>query len=264
MAPAKALQKVKRFLRRGMTKPDGMSIRTFMHHFMRINNKEIPRIPPFGTNQGLGHQEIKELVLTIIGEDFEAEIDRQGFDPLDHTLDEVIAFCENLEEAQLTKGKPKVTFTSDTNSQGKKRKASTGNHCMVHGECDHDSNSCKVLKNFAKKLHKEYLAKKEGRKAPPGPSKNKSWSRKAEEKKQQTKKELATMVQQLVQDGLCKELATMTKKRKELLAMEIKQEETDSVDLQEFNYDDLKCSPVQEDNSSCDNLSLPSVSTDSV
>ena len=54
----------------------------------------------------------------------------------------------------------------------------------------------------------------------------------------------------------------MTKKCKELLAMEIKQEDTDSVDLQEFNYDDLKCSSVQDEDSVSGSLSLPSISTD--
>ena len=121
-----------------------------MYHFMRINNEEVPRLPPFGTNQGLGQQDIKEIMLTIIGEDFEAKMDRQGFNPLDHTLDEVIAFCENLKEAQLTKGKPKVTFASNTNNQGKKRKANSNHYCMVHHECDHDSTSCKVLKTLPK------------------------------------------------------------------------------------------------------------------
>ena len=68
------------------------------------------------------------------------------------------------------------------------------------------------------------------------------------------------MVQQIVQDKVCKELATISEKYKELLAMEIKQEDTDSVDLQEFNYDDLKCSPVQDEDNIFYSLALPLVS----
>ena len=77
----------------------------------------------------------------------------------------------------------------------------------------------------------ESTRQKDNRKPPPTASKNKSWNRKAEERKQQIKKQLATMVQQLVQDRVHKELATISKKHKELLAMEIKQEDTDPVDL---------------------------------
>ena len=48
-------------------------------------------------------------------------------------------------------------------------------------------------------------------------SKNKSWSRKAEDNKKKSQKELATMVQQMVQDGVHQELVTMSKKHKQLL-----------------------------------------------
>ena len=46
--------------------------------------------------------------------------------------------------------------------------------------------------------------------------------------------------------------------------MEIKQEDTDSVDLQELNYDDLKCSPIQDEDSISGSLSLLSISTNLV
>ena len=67
------------------------------------------------------------------------------------------------------------------------------------------------------------------------------------------------MVQHLVQEGVCKELATISKKHKELLAMEIKQEDTDSVGLQELSYNDLKYSLVQDEDSVSGSLSLPSM-----
>ena len=48
---------------------------------MWINNKEILCLPPFGNNQGLEIQEIKEIVFTILNKEFEVEIDYQKFDP---------------------------------------------------------------------------------------------------------------------------------------------------------------------------------------
>ena len=107
----------------------------------------------------------------------------------------------------------------------------------------------------------ENIRPKEQQEITPVASKNKSWNRKAKEQKHQTKKQLAIIVQQLVQDRVWKELATMSKKWKELLAMEIKQEDSDSMDLQEFNYNDLKCSPIQDEDSVSGSLSLPSIST---
>ena len=57
------------------------------------------------------------------------------------------------------------------------------------------------------------------------------------------------MVKQMVQDGVHQELATISKKCKELFAADVKQEDLDAMDVESFNYDDLDYSPTQDDDS---------------
>ena len=63
---------------------------------------------------------------------------------------------------------------------------------------------------------------------------NKSWTRKAEESKERSKKELAAFIKKQVAQGVQKELASVEKKRKssdDALDM-------DAMDLDTFNYTD--------------------------
>ena len=57
----------------------------------------------------------------ILDKEFEAEIDRQGFESPNYILDEVIAFCRNIKEAQVTNNKTKQTSSQDTSNNGKSR-----------------------------------------------------------------------------------------------------------------------------------------------
>lgn len=62
LVPTKALQRVKRYLRRECRKPAGMSVRTYYQHLTYINNVEIPLLT---TNQRaqLGDDEIIDILL---------------------------------------------------------------------------------------------------------------------------------------------------------------------------------------------------------
>ena len=51
--PFRALAKVRRRLKRQTRKPADMKIRTFVSHFLRINNEELDWIPPFQTSNKL-------------------------------------------------------------------------------------------------------------------------------------------------------------------------------------------------------------------
>ena len=54
MAPFKVLARVKRYLRRGCRKPANMKTRVYINHMTRINEEEIPRLPPdFDTNNSV-------------------------------------------------------------------------------------------------------------------------------------------------------------------------------------------------------------------
>ena len=76
-------------------------------------------------------------------------------------------------------------------------------YCLVHGECGHNSNDCSVLQKEAKQLQKDYTAKNSG-------SKPNTWSRKAEEAKSKSSKELAAYVKKAGHE----EMNAVEKKRK--------------------------------------------------
>jgi hypothetical protein len=61
--PYKALQQVKRYLRRECRKPQDMKVRTYFVNLRRINNEEIPELPWFDPNQGLTDDEIIDILL---------------------------------------------------------------------------------------------------------------------------------------------------------------------------------------------------------
>jgi len=52
-SPYKVLEMQKRYMRRDMRRPPSMPIRTFVNHLLRINDNELPFLPPFGQNQAL-------------------------------------------------------------------------------------------------------------------------------------------------------------------------------------------------------------------
>ena len=58
LMPRKVLARVKRHLRRNCRKPNHMKIREYVQHLSRVNNDEIPLLPPFGRNQNLNADEI--------------------------------------------------------------------------------------------------------------------------------------------------------------------------------------------------------------
>jgi hypothetical protein len=81
MTPAKALTRVKRYLRRFCRKPVDMSVREYFNALQRINNEEIPNLPPFGgDHQKLSMDEIMEIIHFGIPNSWKREMEVQGFD----------------------------------------------------------------------------------------------------------------------------------------------------------------------------------------
>ena len=88
---------------------------------MRINTEEIPFIPPAAANQELSNDELIDILLFGTPKSWQREMDRQGFDPLDNTIQAVVAFMERIEESedpQMRDKKPSAV--SNNNSNGKK------------------------------------------------------------------------------------------------------------------------------------------------
>jgi hypothetical protein len=238
LAPKKSLQRVKRFLRRECRKPSDMKVRTYYQHLIRMNQEELPQLPPFAPNQGLAVDELLDIILYGTPKSWSREMDRQGQDPLTMTIVQVVDFLEQIETAEEFETKT----TRNDKSQGKKKpytktnaKSSDQKHCMIHGWGGHSSDECYKLQGEAKRHKGDSNSKKDWK----GKSSNKTWTRKADDGRDKSKKELASF-QKAVKAGVQKELASIDKKRKS------NKEDGEIIDLhafdaqlKEFNYGDM-------------------------
>ena len=255
MTPFKALQRIKRYLRRSCRKPSDMTARQFYNHFTRINTEELPALPPlFNASQSLGSDESVDIIMFAVPKKWHGEMERQGFDPFAATPNEIIDFCERLEAAESVEGHRSYN-NSNQNSEKKSGKKKSSSHkkardgddnnsklyCLVHGECGHNSNDCSVLQKEAKQLQKDYTAKKGGSSG----NKPNTWSRKAEEAKNKSGKELAAFVKKAVRE----EMNAVEKKRKPDSDDE-EEGELNAIDLSEFDYDKLDNLKIESDDSS--------------
>jgi hypothetical protein len=218
LLPRKVLARVKRDLRRNTRKPNEMKVRDYLRNLRRINNEELPCLPPFQNGQSLSDDELLDILLFGTPKSWQNEMERQGFDPMTSTLDEVVNFMENIETAEEV-SKPKADDSkssgkdkgkSKSKSTDKKDSGSTGNgkkktpyFCKEHGpNYTHDSKDCRVLNGDAK---------------PKGDGKfgNKTWTRKGSESTDKSKKELAALIAKSIEDGVKKATkAASAKKRK--------------------------------------------------
>jgi hypothetical protein len=191
VCPTHGLQRVKRYLRRHCRKPTDMSVREFWANFNRINNEEIPRLPPnYDSAQSLQDDECIDILLYALPKSWQSEMTRQGYNPFENSPTQLIAFCEQLENAEALTNDPKTrTVSYKDKSKSKSNKSKSGDlYCMLHGKGNHKTEDCNTLKSQAKKI-------KSGDKSGSYQSKNKSWNRKDDSKfKKAVKQELKLLM----------------------------------------------------------------------
>jgi hypothetical protein len=272
MAPHKALAKQKRWMRRFCRKPQDMSTRKSVNHICRINDDKIPNLEPFrGNAQKLLLDKIINIVLNGVPCRWIRKMDKQDFDPIVKTLNEVINFCERMEAAedfepardgQKTSHKSKSDKKKDYSKQGKSNSKSSNKYCLLHGNNpSHTTDKCHVLKKQAQSLRK--TAKRDGNQKPA--FNNKTWKRNASKSATTSKKELATFVRKQAR----KELYAFTKKRKmtnndddkksTASLNNIESKEEGKIDLSAFNFqdmDDLKIDSKDDMDSSSSDVSV--------
>jgi hypothetical protein len=247
MAPTKALEKQRRYMRRGCRKPTDMTIRQYVSRMIHINDKELPMLPPFAATNSLTDAEMIDIVLYGMPNSWEQEMAKQGHDPLVMTLGMVTEFCERLETAEDFDKKPKAEVKNQKSSKKKKTShhgSSDGDkYCLIHGNNPtHDSNSCRVLKAQVAKGAKKEGFKKDGKS-------NGSWKSKADYAKNQTKGDLATYVKKIVR----KELNAFTQELKRKAddsdedMKSAKSTVSDVEDYENYNFDDIDMSETFED-----------------
>ena len=245
LIPSRALAKVKRHLRRHCRKPADMSVRQYYQNLYRINTQEIPNLPPFGARQNFREDEFIDIILYGTPGSWAREMERQGFDPMDHTPEEVVAFMEQLESAEShekTATKVETKKSDKPSAKNKDLKGGKSNkgkkYCEIHGHCAHTTEECRSK-------NKRYKSDKSDSKS--GDKDNKTWKRNANEGTTVSKKELAVLIKKAVK----KEVSTKeNKKRKSSDDEEGFLVECLNKPLDGFNYRDMESLNIEDDDSS--------------
>ena len=267
--PYKCLQKVKRHLRRNCRKPLDMKVRVYANHLQRINSEELPQIPPLDINNSLSLDEIVDILLFGTPKAWQREMDRQGFDPFEQPLFQVINFMERIEESedprthdnQAKQQKKPAPKGGNKKSDGWKKVSSNDSdkprfHCMLHGwNSTHDTEDCRVLQSQAKKL-----------KSDSGNSyghKGSSWNKGGNSnnpKAIKDGKEINAFIKKAIAKGVKREMHSLKRKASASAStssdedgeIHMIQKELDAVDIQlkGFNYSDMDKMQVEEEDCS--------------
>ena len=242
VVPNKIVAMVKRYLRRDARKPADMKVRQYYQHLLRVNNDELIQLPPFRPDQNMGEDELIDILLFGTPKSWTREMDRQGFDPINKALGEVVDFMERIEQAEDFDGQTidhSQKNQSSSNGKKKVKTSSKGKYCLLHGPNTHPTDECKVLKAKANDLKDNNSSSSNKKKG-----KN-SWTKKADEATSKDKKDLAAFIKKAVAQGVQKELNSLDKKRKS-------EHDLNAFDLKEFNYKmgDLKVSDDSSDDES--------------
>ena len=172
--PARAGQTQKRYMRRFMKKPIGMSIKAFFARFVEINELFV-YFPPHPKTQAdvekFDSDELLDILEYAIPFAWKREMLLQDFDPVVSTLDAFTAFCERLEITlphQETEKKTNKKDQEQKHTTKRKNRESQNNaddkYCTLHGKGNHSTSECFTLKRKANKLKKDNPDKFRGKK----------------------------------------------------------------------------------------------------
>ena len=254
LLPRRVYARVKRYLRRECRKPREMKVRVYLQHMLRMNQEEIPNLPPFEARQSLSTDELLDIILFGTPKSWQKEMERQGFDPMDNTVAQVIEFMERQEatEEDFNDNNQKDSKpATKKGGNGKKKNSSSkpatkkNGYCLLHGDGNHDTEDCFTLQKEAKRLKGEG-----GDSKPAAKSKNKTWSKKAEEAKEKAKGEYHAFVRKEIAKGvkkqIKKDLSAFTKKRKKDDSVS-SDDDLAAFDLKDFNYEDMDNLKIDDD-----------------
>jgi hypothetical protein len=219
-----------------------MKVRAYSTNLQRINDEELPLVPPGARDQSLGEDELLDILLWGTPKSWQKEMDRQGFDPLEMGIRETVDFMERMEE---TEDPPmKLVAKKPDKRPGKgslKKPPGATAYCMLHGHGNHDTSDCKALQKEAKRIKAKHDSNDGGGKPP---FKNKSWNKKAQDNKQDSRKEMNAIVKKAIAKGVRKEMNAIAKASKRKAEDDDSSEEGElnalDLDLSDFNYEDME------------------------
>lgn len=165
--PRKALAIQKRYMQYRMPKWRSVSARKYSARVVEINSK-LELFPPFGQSQELDEDALTQQHENNFPVKFLKEMYKQGYDPIDHTLQEFVEFAERLEvvdDIEKQASGPDKKASEEPSSSSKKRKRDKKEHstpkrsstsekyCELHGKNPtHNTGECKTLISQAKKM----------------------------------------------------------------------------------------------------------------
>ena len=191
-----------------------------------------------------------DIILYGTPKSWQKEMDRQGFDPMDDTLNAVVDFMERIEATDDFDINSEEVKSSKKNSKKKERStekktpANGKKFCLLHGEGNHSTDECHALQKEAKRLKSNNYNGSD--KKPEGGSKNKTWTTKAADEKSKADGMMAALVKKEVKKYAKKhaqDLAAFSaKKRKDTEDSDSDDDTVDlaAFDLKDFNYEDME------------------------
>ena len=172
--PRKALSSQKRYMRRFLRKPRDMPIREFVTRLVEINELLV-EFPPSGPNNKLPMDELMDIVEFAVPATWQRAMVMHDFDPMIHTPQDVISFCERIEFAEGTNQKEAKPQTDSKNGKGGLFRAKSSERgisdksssttrkrgakwCEYHQTESHDTGDCKVILAQVKRMRGQYQA----------------------------------------------------------------------------------------------------------
>jgi len=234
VCPHNTLERIKRYLRRQCRKPADMKVREYAVRLSYINEMEIPMLPPrYNNTQALSDNELVEILTYGLPKSWTKRAIADRFDPYNKTLGQCVTYFEAIEASEdfsperAVQSKASAASKKSKKDNNKKKSYDSSKKCPIHGP-GHSAEECRTLKNLVDK------EKNSG-----SYSKNKTWTRKADDAKSKTKKDLAAVIKKAVR----KELHSSEKKRKEASSDEESANQAsddESVNMADVDFTDLQ------------------------
>jgi hypothetical protein len=248
--PRRALTYQKRYMRRHMRKPKTMTTREFAARVAELN-AYLKDFPPFANNQELPEEEVLDLLEFGVPNSWQKNMVLQGFEPLNHTASEFVAFCERHEftegsldnsEKNVAKPKPSPKGGDDRKSGAKssveahsnKKRKHSDKWCDLHQTHGHDTSECKVVQAQIQKMRQSW--------EPVRHNKNKmEHSKKGEKDKKEH-------LMSLVKEGIKSYIKTKKQKQEKSYKVAEEKEEISDFDIEDFNNLEVEDSESESSN----------------
>lgn len=164
--PLKSYFTQKQAMRRFMRKPKDMKIRDYVDRLMEINSYLVHFPVKDGEDAAtsLPKEEMMDILLFGIPNNWQKKIVELGFDSIAHTPQEFVEICERISYGETIDNGQNAKTKQNAGNKGAKlqpnssRKNSTKKsnnsekYCPLHKTHGHDANECKVLLAQAKKM----------------------------------------------------------------------------------------------------------------